>query len=251
MMKLRGYKYLVRKAHRYLGILIGIQFLCWTIGGVYFSWTKIDQVRGDDLRRDHLMFESGMEAIAPKIVFQKIAESDPGSMIASLQLVDVLGEPHYQVAVHDSKDNSRTILASAKSGEIRPPISEEEARRIATAALKEPPAINSTTYLTSDTAGADHEYREKPMPAWVVTFDGGLNVYVSAESGQVGAVRNDSWRMFDFLWMLHTLDFKARDDINNYLLRTLSVLGLITIASGFALFVVSSRTIRRLRWSRT
>ena len=40
----------IRKTHRYLGLLIGIQFLFWTISGLYFSWTNIDQIHGDQFR---------------------------------------------------------------------------------------------------------------------------------------------------------------------------------------------------------
>ena len=36
-----------RKTHRFLGVFIGIQFLFWTISGLYFSWTDIDDVHGD------------------------------------------------------------------------------------------------------------------------------------------------------------------------------------------------------------
>ncbi len=37
----------IRKAHRYLGLIIGVQFLAWTVSGLYFSWTDIDQIHGD------------------------------------------------------------------------------------------------------------------------------------------------------------------------------------------------------------
>ena len=33
----------IRKTHRYLGLFIGLQFLAWTISGLYFSWTDIDE----------------------------------------------------------------------------------------------------------------------------------------------------------------------------------------------------------------
>ena len=39
----------IRKAHRYLGLFLGIQFLLWTISGLYFSWTNIDEIRGEHL----------------------------------------------------------------------------------------------------------------------------------------------------------------------------------------------------------
>ncbi len=42
------------------------------------------------------------------------------------------------------------------------------------------------------------------------------------------------------------MDFDGRDNINNYLLRGFSVLGIITILSGFLLFFVSSRFLKKL-----
>jgi hypothetical protein len=53
------------------------------------------------------------------------------------------------------------------------------------------------------------------------------------------------WRWFDFLWMTHTMDYQTRDDFNTLLLRSFSLLGLITVLSGFVLWGVSSPTIRR------
>ena len=38
-----------RKTHRYLGLFIGVQFLFWTIGGLYFSWNDMDDVHGETL----------------------------------------------------------------------------------------------------------------------------------------------------------------------------------------------------------
>jgi hypothetical protein len=33
--------------------------------------------------------------------------------------------------------------------------------------------------------------------------------------GAFVAARGDSWRLFDFFWMLHTMDYVGRDDFNN------------------------------------
>lgn len=43
--------WLIRKTHRYLGLIIGIQFLAWTISGLYFSWNNIDEIHGDHFRK--------------------------------------------------------------------------------------------------------------------------------------------------------------------------------------------------------
>lgn len=49
-MKKRILLRITRKWHRYLGFFLGIQFLMWTLGGLYFSWTNIDNIRGDNLK---------------------------------------------------------------------------------------------------------------------------------------------------------------------------------------------------------
>lgn len=36
----------VRKLHKWLGVVIGLQLLLWTASGVYFAWIPIDEVRG-------------------------------------------------------------------------------------------------------------------------------------------------------------------------------------------------------------
>ncbi|MDP9348245.1 MAG: hypothetical protein M3P24_03745, partial [Gemmatimonadota bacterium] len=98
-------------------------------------------------------------------------------------------------------------------------------------------------YLAPGSVSGHHEYREQPLPAWAVAFDhpSGATAYVAAETGTVVRVRNDKWRIFDFFWMLHTMDYQGRDDFNNLLLRAFSVLGLVTVASGFLLFWLTSR----------
>ncbi|MEK9559380.1 MAG: hypothetical protein VW010_01545, partial [Flavobacteriaceae bacterium] len=69
--------------------------------------------------------------------------------------------------------------------------------------------------------------------------------YVSIIDGSFQTVRHRDWRWFDFLWMTHTMDYQTRDDFNTLLLRSFSLLGLITVLSGFVLWGVSSPTIRR------
>ena len=40
-------KVALRNIHRYLSLFISIQFLLWTISGVFFSFNKIEEVRGE------------------------------------------------------------------------------------------------------------------------------------------------------------------------------------------------------------
>lgn len=245
-MKRRSYKHYIRKSHRYLGIFIGIQFLFWTLGGLYFSWTDIDEIHGDFFRKEKTEINFERDFISPKVVIENIEKTQNISEINNLRVIEISGSPFYEFAVKDKDKNERLIAADAITGEIRQSISEEEAKKIAAESLAKPLAVKETIYLTKENVGGHHEYREKPLPAWAVTFENDLTVYLSAETGQIGAFRTTKWRIFDFLWMLHTMDYEARDNINNYVLRAFSILGITTILSGFLLFFVSSKFIRRI-----
>tara|TARA_R110000850_G_scaffold155997_1_gene280210 strand:- start:126 stop:464 length:339 start_codon:yes stop_codon:yes gene_type:complete len=94
-----------------------------------------------------------------------------------------------------------------------------------------------------------HEYREKLLPAYVISYDTNeaLKAYVSVTDGKFQTVRHRAWRWFDFLWMTHTMDYETRDNFNTIVLRAFSLLGLITVLSGFLLWYTSSPTIRKVK----
>lgn len=234
----------IRRTHRYLGLILGIQFLVWTVSGLYFSWTNIDEIHGD-LQHKHPAHLSGaVNLVSPAVLFQK--EGYTPDSIHSIQLVSILGKPYYNMQFFTGKKFNK-ILVDATTGNIRPAIGKDEAVQIAAESFAGDPKPKTIAYLT--TTDGHHEYRQKPLPAWAVTFDQPTNttVYVSAEGGKVESFRNNKWRIFDFLWMGHTMDYKGRDDFNNWLLRLFSAFGLVTILSGFLLFWVSRKRRRKGR----
>ncbi|RMH10155.1 MAG: hypothetical protein D6695_11965, partial [Planctomycetota bacterium] len=82
------------------------------------------------------------------------------------------------------------------------------------------------------------EYRSGPLPAYAVQLDHPKrpHIYIDARSGQITARRNRPWRIFDFFWMLHTMDYAGRDDFNHPLLTGFSVLAIASAGSGLALW---------------
>ena len=247
-MKKFNYKHYIRKAHRYLGFFIGIQFLLWTIGGLYFSWTNIEEVRGSHLRKKSETIKIDAPLLSPQNIIDQINQPGESFGIAKIQLIEILEKPFYEMKFQTG-DKQRLVIANAVSGEIRTSVTKEEAEKIAVTALINPLKIKETLYLNKENMSGHHEFRSGALPVWAVTFDSpdDLTVYVGAENGQIGSFRTNEWRVFDFLWMLHTMDYKERDNINNYLLRAFSVLGIITILSGFILFFVSSPVVKRSR----
>jgi uncharacterized membrane protein YkoI len=242
--------YYIRKTHRWLGVLLGIQFLLWTIGGLYFSWSNMDEVHGDFQKKNTPLLSSDISLVSPTVVLNTIKKVHRIDSVVSIQLIEILGKPYYQVrfinAIHKTDNHEQhgeamNHLADAETGQLRGPLSKEEAVEIAKMRFNGEPQVKSVEYLTQ--INNHHEYRENPLPAYAITFEHPTKttVYISSELGTVQKFRNNKWRLFDFLWMMHTMDYEGRDNFGNILLRIFSIFGLVTVLSGFALFFISSK----------
>jgi uncharacterized iron-regulated membrane protein len=246
--------YYIRKSHRYLGLLLGIQFLLWTIGGLYFSWNNIDEVHGDFQKKRVPLLSSSIHLVSPSIVLDSIKSVHRVDSLVSIQLIDILGKPYYQVrcisAMHEMSSHTdhhelMNHLADAQSGALRSPLSEQEAIQVAKRHFSDEAKVVSVQKV--DSIHSHHEYRSGELPAYAITFEHPTNttVYVATELGTVQKFRNNKWRVFDFLWMMHTMDYEGRDNFGNLLLRVFSVFGLITVLSGFLLFIISSKSLKK------
>lgn len=240
----------IRKSHRYLGVFIGIQFLVWTISGLYFSWNNMDEVHGDTMRKSPAFLQASVNAVTPSEVIRNLSANTLVDSIHSIQLIAIAGKPVYQInyfsghAGEGMHHHVHHALADAATGAVRGELTQDEATTIAYEHVVAGAKVASVEYLKA--VDGHHEYREKPLPAWAITFqDPACTVYISAALGSFQSIRNNNWRVFDFLWMGHTMDYQSRDNINNWLLRIFSFFSLITVASGFVLFIISSRWARR------
>ena len=221
----------IRKTHRYLGLFLGLQFLFWTISGLYFSWSDIDDVHGDQFKNSEYQPKTFKDLISPSDL--KIANG-----IHSIQLRDINNTPYYWV--------NENQLFNAIDGKLKNSITKEEAVSIAEVYLKKDLKVTSVERI--DVAGKHHEYREKLLPAYVISYsnDEVLKAYISIKDGKFQTLRHRNWRWFDFLWMTHTMDYESRDNFNTMVLRAFSLLGLITVLSGFLLWFTSSPTVRKV-----
>jgi uncharacterized iron-regulated membrane protein len=221
----------IRKTHRYLGLFIGIQFLLWTISGMYFSWTDIDEIHGDHFRNMAFQPKAFESLISPSQL-----QVEDG--ISAIEIRDINSAPYYWV------NNSK--LYNAETGDVKKNITKEEASYIAKNYMKKGLKIKDIQKIVE--VDEYHEYREKLLPAYVISYDHdeALKAYVSIIDGKFQTVRHRDWRWFDFLWMTHTMDYEGRDNFNTIILRAFSLLGLITVLSGFVLWFTSSPTIRKI-----
>ena len=154
----------IRRAHRYLGLFLGLQFLMLTISGLYFSWTNLDEIHGDQFKNLDYQPIAFDNLISPS----EINYPEP---INRIEIRDIKEEPYFLI--------NESFLFNARTGEIKKTISEEDAIYIANNYMKEGLEISNveTIYET----GKHHEYREKLLPAYVINYKSNENpkVYIS------------------------------------------------------------------------
>lgn len=218
--------------HKRLGLVIGIQLLFWTLGGVYFAWFHIDNVHGDYERKtvteNPITSLEGMQppdAFLKKTKLKKISDFRIGRF-----------QERIVVRLYQGIDNVE--MYDALSGQLLSPITIDQARQSA----RNDFALEAKIVSVREILEKKGEYKG-PVPAYRIDFDNSkaTHLYVHRGSGKVTARRNSVWRGFDFLWMLHILDFNERDDMNNWILKILSILGVITILSGYILWISNRR----------
>ena len=198
----------VRKIHRYLSIFIAIQLLLWTISGIYFAFNKIELVRGEQYRKP-LEVEYR--------VFKRLG-------------IDIL----------ETNENGIKTYKTHPEGLDLKILSSDQAIQVA----KQKTSLNPLKADLLKEAARGAEYRGRALPVYKITTDSedGINIYVDSLTGDIVAIRSDSWRAWDLLWALHIMDYQDRDNINNLLLRIFSILALVTSITGILLFFNIDRT---------
>lgn len=227
---------IVTRAHRWLGLLIGLQIVLWITGGVVMSALHITRIRGEDwtARAPEPVLESDARILDP-LAAARAAGVDSVTAAA----LDIwLGRPVYRLEAAGGH-----ALVDAATGARLSPVDATTAREIATRDYAGPGAISAVTSQTEPLI----EIRGATLPLWRVDFDDRRHttLYVSPETGRVVARRNDLWRVYDVFWMLHIMDYRTRDDFNHPLLVGAALVAWLMASTGIWLVVLWLR--RRFR----
>ena len=120
----------LRKFHKYISLLIAIQLLLWTISGIYFSFNKIENVRGEQylaiqvkptiertINEKKLDFESAKRIVEKKTILipqsiEIIEESKRGSEYRGREL------PLYKVISLTKDGKEINVYQNPFTGEI-------------------------------------------------------------------------------------------------------------------------------------
>ncbi|MFT5322120.1 MAG: hypothetical protein ACI934_002283 [Pseudohongiellaceae bacterium] len=240
-------KVFFRKIHRWLGLLMAVQIIAWMASGMYFAIFPIETIRGEHLTDAPESINSNMleGLISPSAAWSAFSASLSGqSKLKDLKLSRNMGETWYRV-VASSDGKTQTRLVNAQSGEVSGFLGQAEVTQIAAGLLNTPGIIESVELITEHYEGS--EFRGRTLPMWRVSFTEpeSLNLYIDGWTGELVTRRTTRWRIFDFFWMLHIMDFGDRDDFNTPLLQIAAALGLFVALSGLVFWAMTTSLFRR------
>lgn len=243
----------LRKLHRWLGLLMAVQIIAWMASGLYFSIFPIGEIRGEHLTKKPSTPAAGLlsQMGSPANVKQVMDEHfDQHWELETLSVVSVDGQLKWRVEGrvenrHGEQNFKR--LVNADGTEVSPSLSAEQAVLAARNWLVDAAEPGAVEWVESSQPGA--EYRGRYYPVWRISFDEpeSLSLYLEPWTGEILARRTSRWRVFDFFWMLHIMDFDSRDDFNHPLLQAAALLGLIIALSGVIFWAMTTKLFRKQR----
>ncbi len=215
---------IARKTHKWLGLCIGLQVVVWSLSGIYMTVIHIDTIHGDNLVRE--ASSSGIEADALQDPFALAAREKA----TGIRLAWVDERPIYV-----TKNPSGERAFSATSAAPLDPPKEREIRELASSQYTGSEPIASAELITE----VPVEVRGRTPPLWRVEFAhwNRPTFYLSPVTGELLSRRHELWRVFDFVWMLHIMDYDERENVNNPLLRAFTWGAVLMALSGIWLLV--------------
>ena len=228
-MALRLSPLLVRRIHKWVGLILGLQFVLWTVSGAMMALIDHHDVMGKHLSHGHEPMPWPAQVVSP------------AQLPASLGGSDVLGfslRPLLHGHVYEVKTPSGIRLVDAASGQAMT-VDAELAKAIATMDRGGKETVSRVSRVSEPTL----ETREQSGPLWRVDFADADNssFYVSAETGKVVERKSDTWRLWDFFWMLHNMDYAERKSFNHPLIIMVAFGVLWLSSTGFYLLFKSFR----------
>jgi len=219
----------LRRWHIWLGWLVGVPMLFWTMSGVVMVIRPIEEVRGTDLLTEPAAFALTAPPVAPTVT---------GRKLASLTLEPRAAGPRWVLNFADGGAR----LADPSSGALLAPFGSADAVREVISRYRGSASVASVSRTNKDKPPLD---LRRPVATWKVEMSDGTRFYVDSGSGEVIARRTRFWRLYDWMWGLHIMDLQTREDTHNWWIIGFGIVTLLTTLLALVLLPLTGKRKRR------
>ena len=216
----------LRRWHVWLGWLVGLPFLFWTVSGLVMVARPIEEVRGEHLITKPKPISVSGPLVAPQV---------EGLPVLAITLEPRADGPRWEMDFADGQSR----LADPATGRLLPRLGAADAAKELMARYTGTAKVVETSRVD---ANAPPLELRRAMNGWRVRMSDGSHFYIDGGSGEIVARRARWWRVYDFMWGLHIMDLQGREDTNNPWVVSFAVLsvGMVLLA-----FILLPMTIKR------
>jgi hypothetical protein len=217
-----------RKFHKWLMLFVGVQFVIWSITGAYMVLFDIDYIHGDSLVINHQI------KIAPNTIHYSLkSRLNDYPQAKQISVGTFINQNVYRFSVVGKK-----LLINATSGQLLSPIDKQTGQAAARHYYSGAGQISETELLVDN---PPFELSPRALPAWRINFDdfGSPSIYVSAQTGQLVGKRHEFWRLFDWMFRFHIMDYGEAEEIDNMLLFWITLVAILACIFGLILVYFS------------
>ena len=215
----------------WLGWLVGVPMIFWTVSGLVMVARPIEDVRGSALIRDAAPIASTRGVVAPLI---------EGRAVSAMKLESRATGPRWVIAFADGGAR----LADPATGALLPALGAADAAREVTSRYTGTAKVVETSRVAADSPPLE---LRRALDGWRVKMDDDTHFYIDAGSGEIVARRTSWWRIYDFMWGLHIMDLQGREETNNPWVVTFAALSVLMALLAIVLLPLTVKRRNRKR----
>ncbi len=220
-----------QKYHKWLMLFLGAQFVIWSVTGAYMVFVDLGYIHGNSLVKVH------QNKISPANINYSLAELT----ISYPQARDISIGKFINQDVYRFVEGEKTYLVDASNGKLMSPLSKAQIVAAGQHYYAGDAKIIDVELITAD---PPFELNQRHLPAWRIDFDNfqAATLYISAQHGGLVGKRHRFWRIFDWMFRLHIMDYGDAQNSGNKLLMFITLFAIVGCFTG--LFLVYAKVLR-------
>jgi Na(+)-translocating NADH:ubiquinone oxidoreductase F subunit len=218
----------LKKLHKWLSLLVGLQLLVWLGTGLYFNLMDHQKASGNQYKQTPVVALVDINRLVePQLVLSQAKQ------VVSLKQISLLEHPYYLLThnkgLYSHFKNDYSLVDAYTAEPVV--IDETMARKLAQSSYKGQGIIESAIKLSPPYEDIPREQNE----VWQVNYADYIqtSVYIDAGSGRIIKHINDDKRFVDIFFMLHFMDYGTEGSFNNVQIIVFSLFMLFFSLTGF------------------